>query len=258
MEIIPEEVAAVVFDVDDTLLDNKRKSAEGSLHDRSQVEAVRTIGRRREIDELIYMTKEESYDAFLSAPEHTLQSGILNMFTRAGLLDKMGLEELKGLVEIVADLKDTLHELILFEDGEAFDGAVDFVRGLSGQLGLVDKMAIASTSNRRDVDIFLGKVGLKDQFHNLSIITIENVERPKPDPEVFDKAFLSLGLPESDRAYTYALEDDPKGIRAAKEAGLRVIGMTTRFDREHLASQPVAPDFIADSFPELSKRFGLK
>lgn len=257
MRIIPQEVAAVIFDVDDTLLDNKRRSPERSLHERSQLQAVHSVGDAMDIDVLKNMSSDDSYEAFLTAPEHTLQSGILNMFIRAGLLESMELETLKGIVDIVASLKDDLHKAILYKDGEAFEGAVDFVQGLAIKLNLAERMAIASTSNRRDVDIFLGKVGLADLFPDPNIITIERVTKPKPDPEVFDKAFKSLKLPESDRALTYAFEDDPRGIKAAKEAGLRVVGITTRFDREYLACQPTAPDLVAESYAELSEIFGV-
>lgn len=248
------EIAGAIFDIDDTLLDNKRHSQKGSLHARSQLVAVRTVGEINSIPALEGMSREESEEAFLTAREHTLESGLFNMFYRAGLLSQPDIDAISIIASIV-ELKDHIHEAILISKGEAFEGAVEFVRGLAYARELEEKLSIASMSTRRDADIFLGKVGLSVLFSEERIITKEKVEHPKPHPEVFDKAFLSLGLPESDRSRTYAFEDDPRGIKAAREAGLRVCAITTRFDRDYLASQDTPPHIIADSFAEFSRMF---
>jgi len=70
-------------------------------------------------------------------------------------------------------------------------------------------------------------------------------------------AFAKLGLSESDRGQVCAFEDDPRGIMAAKAAGLFTCAITTRYSREHLAALEVAPDLIADSYLEFAGHFGL-
>ena len=52
------------------------------------------------------------------------------------------------------------------------------------------------------------------------IITGEQVQHGKPDPEIYAKACAAIG---AFPATTYAVEDSPNGIRSAAAAGLRVI-----------------------------------
>lgn len=42
-------IKAIIFDVDDTLLDNLPNSDEGGLHERSRLLAVHTIGREQKL-----------------------------------------------------------------------------------------------------------------------------------------------------------------------------------------------------------------
>lgn len=93
---------------------------------------------------------------------------------------------------------------------------------------------------RQDVDMFLGMTGLDDLFPDERIKTKESITHPKPNPEVFYLAFASFGLGEEDMRSVCALEDDPRGIMAAKAAGLYVCAKTTRFDRKSLSELEIA------------------
>lgn len=53
------------------------------------------------------------------------------------------------------------------------------------------------------------------------IFSAEQVERPKPHPDVFEYALEKLQLHPSE---TLVVEDSPTGVTAAKKAGLRVVG----------------------------------
>ncbi|MCA9402651.1 MAG: HAD family phosphatase [Candidatus Omnitrophica bacterium] len=63
------------------------------------------------------------------------------------------------------------------------------------------------------------------------IITGDDVQRGKPDPEPFVRALRQLGLP-ADEAIV--IENAPYGIRAAKAAGLRCFALETSLSREYL------------------------
>jgi len=251
-------VKGAIFDVDDTLLDNKQGAAEGSLHERSRLAALYTVGKKHGIPQLMAVTSKQNLDAFLTAPVHTLEAAIWNIFVMTGLADSQVINPEDPILKEIVALKNELHEDILLKYGEEMPGAIKFVRAL-GKGDLKDKFAIASTAVRRDVDVFLKMTKLKEFFPDARIKTKESITHPKPNPEVFNLAFDSLGLPESDREYVCVFEDDPRGIMAAKAAGLYVCAITTaRFDRKALASLEVAPDLIADSYKEFAKYFGLK
>ena len=85
-------------------------------------------------------------------------------------------------------------------------------------LGL--RLAVASSSEHTWVDGHLRRVGLYDLFD--FILCREDVSRLKPDPELFLAALAALRLG-PDQAL--AFEDSPNGVKAAKAAALRVVGV---------------------------------
>lgn len=254
--MIEFEVKGAIFDVDDTLLDNKPGVPGQGLHERSRLAAVHTVGKERGISALEKLTAQQNLDAFLSAPVHTLEAAVWNVLLMAGIADSEVINPDDQVFQEIVALKNELHKDILREFGTEVPGAVNFVRAL-GQGSLRNKLAIASTAVRQDVDMFLGMTGLDSLFPDERIKTKESITHPKPNPEVFNLAFASLGLNEKDRKNVCAFEDDPRGIMAARAAGLYVCAITTRFDRNSLGKLEVAPDLIADSYQEFAGYFSL-
>lgn len=254
--MIDFEVKGVLFDVDDTLLDNKPGVPGHGLHERSRLAAAHQVGKKYGITRLENLTVQENLDAFLTAPVHTLEAAVWNILTISGEADSEVINLDHPLLKEIVQLKNELHEDVLREHGKEVPGAVAFVQGLAA-LGLQDKLAIASMAVRRDVNLFLDMTGLTPLFPAERIQTVENVTHPKPHPEVFNLAFESLHLPESARGSVCAFEDDPRGIIAAKAAGLFTCAITTRFNRSVFESLEIAPDLIADSYQEFSELFGI-
>ncbi len=118
-------------------------------------------------------------------------------------------------------------------------------------------LAIASTAVRQDVEIFFESSGLDKYFPPERIVTLESLTHAKPHPEAFNLAFSSLKLPDRDRSFVCAFEDDPRGIMSAKAAGLYTCAITTRYSKTDLVALTVAPDVVAESFAEFEQLFGL-
>lgn len=254
--MIDFEVKGAIFDVDDTLLDNNPGVLGQSLHERSRLAAVHTVGNQYGIPELVELTARQNLDAFLNAPVHTLEAAVWNILIMTGIADSDVINLDNPIFKDIVALKNDLHKDILREFGKEVPGAINFVHALALN-GLHDKMAIASTAVRQDVDMFLAMTGLMELFPNDRIKTKESITHPKPNPEVFSLAFASLGLVEADKSNVCAFEDDPRGIMAAKAAGLYVCAITTRFDRKSLSELEVPPDLIADGYQEFTEQFGL-
>ncbi|HEU4913894.1 MAG TPA: HAD family phosphatase [Candidatus Saccharimonadales bacterium] len=254
--MIDFEVKGAIFDVDDTLLDNKPGVPGQGLHERSRLAAAHTVGKEHGIPALEELTAQQNLDAFLSAPVHTLEAAVWNILVMTGVADSEAINPDNPVFQQIVALKNELHKDILREFGTEVPGAVNFVRAL-GQGSLRNRLAIASAAVRQDVDIFLGMTGLDAIFPDERIKTKESITHPKPNPEVFNLAFASLGLGEEDKRNVCAFEDDPRGIMAAKAAGLYVCAITTRFDRKSLSELEVAPDLIADSYQEFAGYFSL-
>jgi HAD superfamily hydrolase (TIGR01509 family) len=84
------------------------------------------------------------------------------------------------------------------------------------QLGL--PMAVATSSNTAHAQEKLHRAGLLQRFR--TVIGADQVQKPKPDPEVYLKAAAYLGVDPRD---CLALEDSEYGVRAAHAAGMTVI-----------------------------------
>jgi HAD superfamily hydrolase (TIGR01509 family) len=145
------------------------------------------------------------------------------------LLDRPGDSEELGreLVELVS------HEL---RDGvQARPGAWELVEALTGQR----RLGVASNSTREWVDRVLEAAGFAGAFE--VVVTAEEVESPKPAPDVYLRAAELLG---SAAAETIALEDSPPGAAAARAAGAYVIGVP------YLPGQTLEADLVAESLAD--------
>jgi beta-phosphoglucomutase len=79
------------------------------------------------------------------------------------------------------------------------------------------------------------------------VITAEDVECGKPDPEPYLRAIRKLHVAASE---SLVIENAPLGIRAGKSAGCAVVGITTTLARYHLREA----DVIVHDFEELRRR----
>lgn len=84
------------------------------------------------------------------------------------------------------------------------------------------KLALASGNNRTVIDNFLNKQNLHEIFEYT--ITGDEVEKGKPDPQVFLKALERLELPKDE---VIIIENAPLGVQAAKSAGIFTIALTS-------------------------------
>ena len=77
-----------------------------------------------------------------------------------------------------------------------------------------------------------------------SILSLEQVTKPKPDPEIYLLSAERLGV---DPKKCVVFEDSPAGVAAAKGAGMKCVGIATGTTAEKLA----AADVIIKNFNEL-------
>ena len=80
------------------------------------------------------------------------------------------------------------------------------------------RVALATSTGRESTMHHLESAKMTDYFDQ--IITGEQVEHGKPDPEIYLKACQAL---EAAPEQTFAVEDSPNGIQSAAAANLRVI-----------------------------------
>ncbi len=106
------------------------------------------------------------------------------------------------------------------------------------------KIAVASSSSRRLVDIVLEKLGIVDLFS--CIMSGDDVEDGKPAPDIFLNVAKYLKVTPSS---CLVIEDSTNGIKAARNAGMKCIG----FNNPNSGKQDLSKaDIIINKYSELN------
>jgi len=123
------------------------------------------------------------------------------------------------LIQCIGSSKETLYRQLVREHGIApLPGTLVWVNLLRRQ-GWIQ--AIASAAPRANVETILDVLHARECFE--AIVSAEDVERGKPDPEVFLVAASKLGVaPE----HCIVVEDALHGVEAARAAGMKSIGVS--------------------------------
>lgn len=106
-------------------------------------------------------------------------------------------------------------------------GAVEFIADLKRR-GV--KVAVATSADRVKMEGNLREIGLSPATFD-ACVTGSDIERKKPDPQIFLTAAVKIGL---DPARCIVVEDAVTGIKAGRAAGAKCLGLTTSFSAERL------------------------
>lgn len=118
-----------------------------------------------------------------------------------------------------------------------------------GALRTKMKVAIVSSAEARLVERASEYFGIDSEFD--LIVGMEEWERAKPEPDVYLRAISELGVDAKDAV---AVDDTPRGIRAAKAAGVgRIIGI--RNTKTYAQLKEAGADEVIDSINELLNEF---
>ena len=128
----------------------------------------------------------------------------------------------------LAQRKRELYAQLAGRGTRAIAGVAAFVEMLAGH---DVPRAVATSASRRDAETLLGDVGLRRYFEVL--VTAEDVRWGKPNPEVYLKAAAGLAVPSK---ACLVFEDSLVGVHAARNCGMRVIGLTTSHTGRELLS----------------------
>lgn len=87
------------------------------------------------------------------------------------------------------------------------------------------RVGVASNDHRECVEAVLDRLDVTAAVG--AVVTIDDVEAGKPDPECYRRVTDRLGVAP---AAAVAVEDSPHGLTAARAAGLRTVGVRTAAD----------------------------
>jgi beta-phosphoglucomutase len=116
-----------------------------------------------------------------------------------------------------------------------FDGMVDVIKKMANDF----ELGIVSMAKREEIEFVLESAGLRGCFS--VIVSAEDVENCKPHPECYLKGFNALDSYRIKQQHLpmvhgecLVIEDSPPGIRSAKAARLKALGVTNTVSAEQL------------------------
>lgn len=136
-------------------------------------------------------------------------------------------------------------------------GADEFIRLASRDFAL----GVVSMAKREEIEFFLDWVGLSKFF--AVIVSAEEVNNHKPDPECYLKGFGEIDSYRIHQGHlpmvhgeTLVVEDATQGIQAGIRAGMKTLGITTSKSADELraaGANAVSPN-LRDWMPESVRR----
>ncbi len=130
-----------------------------------------------------------------------------------------------------------------------FPGVKNLIASVAASLPL----AVASGALRQEIETILKGSGLLTYFK--AIVSAEDVERGKPEPEIFLKALTALNAQHMGSPIAPAdclvIEDSKEGIRGARQAGMKCLAVTNSHPAELLREA----NAIVSSLEEVDQLF---
>lgn len=203
---------AVIFDMDGVIVDSE------PLHERAfrEIFAALGHGETHGMDFARYYGKSD----------------------RALWVDFMAKHRPPQPLEELLDWKQRHFIAMLREHEPVFGPVPPLVERLAARWPL----AVASGSMHPVIDAVLAMRGLRRFFS--AVVSVQDVARGKPAPDVFLLAAERLGKPP---AACVVLEDSAAGVTAAKAAGMRVIAITNSLPAAQLAHA----DAVVESYAQI-------
>lgn len=210
----PTDFGAVIFDMDGVIVDSEPR------HERAFLEVIREIGyadrHGLRFADYVGRSDREIWDDFLARNPCPY-----------------------SLEELMRRKRERVVELLRAER-PVFDGLPQLVERLAARVPL----ALASGSERAIVDTVLAITGLT-RFFRVTISGSE-IERGKPDPEIFLRAAQRLGVAPRD---CWVIEDSLPGVTAGRAAGMRVLAITNT----HSAAELRDADVVVATYDQAAR-----
>ncbi len=196
---------AIIFDFDGVILDSEPIHYEACCH------VLKSLGITISYSE--YMKKYLGFSDKDMFPRLLLNEGL-------SYSDR----EIKHLIQ-----QKTRAYIHIISNQNPLPLIVDFEQFIFKIAPKINKIAICSGSSRSEIIAVLSKVR-QGKLHAYfdTIVTTEDVQSGKPSPEGYLLAAKRLNVAPG---RCVVIEDTLHGVKAAKAAGMQVIGLTTSYDK---------------------------
>jgi HAD superfamily hydrolase (TIGR01509 family) len=161
------------------------------------------------------------------------------------------------LIEHFGDARVPVEEVVQLKTAKYLELARAGVPAMPGALAFIaaarprfERLALSTSSVTPVQRLVFDRFGLDPYFD--AVTTGDQLRHGKPHPEAYLVAAERLGLAPAD---CLVIEDSDSGVRAALAAGCDVVGLTSSYPADFLAS--VGARRIVASFDELAARLGF-
>jgi len=194
-------IKGVLFDMDGVLVDSEKYICRAAI---------------RMFKEKGYKVEPEDFLPFVGAGEDRYIGGVA---------EKYGIS-----LDLERDKARTYEIYGQMAEGELkpLPGAAEFIAHIK-EKNL--KCAVATSADKVKMEINLKAIGIPSEEFD-ALINGLDVEKKKPDPEIYLKAASEIGLSPSN---CLVVEDAVNGVKAAKAAGAKCLALTTSFTEHELS-----------------------
>jgi len=189
-------------------------------------------------EEGINLSYKDYYEKYLALDDKTCLTMVLR---------DRGMNYDKAFIDALMLRKSRYYDRFIRENIIIFPGVVDFIKKAYGKYTL----AIASGALKNEIEFILEYAGIRRHFE--IIVSADEVENCKPNPEVFMKALERVNKHDSTKSriiYPYeclVIEDSIAGIKAAHGAGMKCLAVTNSYSADKLSEA----DMIVRSLEEV-------
>ena len=193
------------------------------------------------LEEGIELSADEYYSRLIGFDDRACFQAVLSEAGREATPDRIS--------RLIARKSTYYHERIRQGGFPFFPGAPELIAA-AGASDLM--LGVVSGALRDEVEGALEQLGAREHFKCL--VTAEDVEASKPDPEGYRLGLTSLNsLPPLPSRLIHphevlSIEDTPAGLTAAIDAGLMTLGVA----QTHPADRLTAADHVIESVADLS------
>lgn len=214
------QAEAIIFDFDGIIVDTE------PLHYKSFQQVLAPLG--------FEFTWQEYLDDYIGFDDRDAFREAFAAHNR-----ELSINELHSLIS----QKALAFQNVIKDGVSAYPGTVELIRKLRDARV---PLAICSGALKSDIDPILLMLNLTDCFD--TIVTADDVATSKPDPECYEIAFnklLALRIKPFTKETTFAIEDTPAGISAARQANLNVCAVTNSYAAERLTEATFTTSSLA-------------
>lgn len=136
------------------------------------------------------------------------------------LLREKGFNEEK--IKLIREERNTLYSSLLKKNASPIDGAEEILKQLHGKI----LMGVVTSSRKDHFELTHARTGFKKYFD--FVLTSEDFEKVKPDPEPYLKALKVSGMKKEE---CIVVEDSERGLKAAIAAGIKCCVIPTQLTK---------------------------